>query len=89
MCVEADGRDTDRQLHISGGLAYDKRCQVGAGMQLFGMLRATVSPLRSPPGVAGGQLAKRLCAVQSWPCLEGDGPGSGGEAGGVAAVCRS
>lgn len=27
MCVEADGRDTDRQLHISGGLACGKRCQ--------------------------------------------------------------
>jgi hypothetical protein len=89
MCVEADGRDTDRQLHISGGLAYGKRCQVGAGMQLFEMLRATVSPLRSPPGVAG-QLAKRLCAVQSSPCLEGRGwSWEWGEAGGVAAVCRS
>lgn len=59
MCVEADGRDTDRQLHISGGLECGKRCPVRGGMQLFGMLRATVSPLPTPPGVAG-QLAKRL-----------------------------
>lgn len=58
--------------------------KAGGGMQLFGMLRATVSPLRSPPGV-GGQLAKRVRCVLGRKGMVVEV----GEADAVAAVCLS
>jgi len=71
MCVEADGRDTDRELHNSGGLV-SSRGRNAVVWDVEGNDGFPVSPLRSPPGVAG-QLAKRLCAVQSRSCVEGRG----------------